>query len=1245
MSDYSGLVDEELLARWDSPEMPADERDQLVKELEKRDLFPGEFERDWENTTGAYPDIMDPEFLQKLLLRREFADSYQETWRRDGDPCAATDEFELAPVQRFVANFLSPRTPYRSALLYHATGVGKTCSAIQVAEQYLSAFPNRQVIILAPKTIRGGFLTQIFDISRVIIGEGDEPNRSNQCTGTTYLELANCLYERDKTVIQNKVLYRIRRRYKILGYLAFALEIDGKDGVLSRIPARITGPARIQEERRILNREYGGKLIIVDEAHNLRDAPAESDKEDESPGGPVQETDEAEGKVLTPIIRKLFDRADDIRLLMMTATPMYNNYTDILFLLDLILRNEKKGHIILQDIFKTGIPNEAWMESDGAKLLGRLARRYVSYMRGENPQLFPIRLSPQGIPALESYPAQNPRGAPITDASFMEHLPIVPVPFTGDSLAAQRELIAALPAGQGGIGTFALAPIIQAGTLVVPAVEGASLAARTKSDALGLIFSRMKLGGELVWRPRSPDGAAWLSLDVLPAYAPKIAAAIRRIQSAKGVCFVFSRFVNMGVIPIALALEANGYTPYKRTTGRLAPGPQSPGGRQCAMCASREANHEGADHAFVPAKYVLLTGDEEVSPRNKEMIDAARAADNKDGGVIKVIVGSEVASEGVDLRFVREVHVLESWYHLNKIEQIVGRGIRTCSHTLLPPAERNCTVYMYAGALPAEDGKESGDLYSYRYAYNKARQIGVVSRILKMYAIDCNLNLRANIIRDADELLNQRDAQGNPREVNINDQPFSNTCDYLESCQDKCIPMIKVDRSAASLISYDEFTGRFLDAQLRRTVARMFEIRGWYREDDFRNNLGDIPESAKNYLLRTVVGNTNFKVRSGGRDGYIIYRNGYYLFQPFVFKTTDIPIALRVARLPVRVDVFSAEYMEAVGAEGEAAAVAAPSAETSAPKLAQLFTALGTWAASLAAADAAAPSDIKNWFKNGDRVNMIRWFATALRASPFADKEAVLKKIVLEMAFDEECDVDEQRLFILAPELQPLGPSVCREQLLNLEGRPVFVYVDITNGQLRYIYSDGSEVSPADRATLEGKLTEESMEVRQERNPNFGLKADITTTGSPYGFIAAKRGLAFVFKTNTPSAVGGTPSIGSECAIVSGMTDHARILGLLGEYLAVAIQSNLSLDATKVGTKYEFQKYVILDGEFTSETVDPKRNPDIQATRIINANRVCTLTDLVLRFMDTIRVDNKRWFYRAVPAVYTGHKGTFRTKK
>ena len=49
-----------------------------------------------------------------------------------------------------------------------------------------------------------------------------------------------------------------------------------------------------------------------------------------------------------------------------------------------------------------------------------------------------------------------------------------------------------------------------------------------------------------------------------------------------------------------------------------------------------------------------------------------------------MVLISQAGSEGLDFKYLRQVHIMEPWFHLSKLEQIVGRGIRSCSHKNLP---------------------------------------------------------------------------------------------------------------------------------------------------------------------------------------------------------------------------------------------------------------------------------------------------------------------------------------------------------------------------------------------------------------------------------------------------------------------------------------------------------------------------------------------------------------------------------
>ena len=97
------------------------------------------------------------------------------------------------------------------------------------------------------------------------------------------------------------------------------------------------------------------------------------------------------------------------------------------------------------------------------------------------------------------------------------------------------------------------------------------------------------------------------------------------------------------------------------------------------------------------------------------------------------MIGSTVASEGLDFKNIRSIHILEPWHNINKLEQVIGRGIRNCSHKELEPKERNVTVYLHSSKI---DDKESIDMYLYRYSEYKAKQIGEIENLLKTVAID-----------------------------------------------------------------------------------------------------------------------------------------------------------------------------------------------------------------------------------------------------------------------------------------------------------------------------------------------------------------------------------------------------------------------------------------------------------------------------------------------------------------------------
>jgi superfamily II DNA or RNA helicase len=74
--------------------------------------------------------------------------------------------------------------------------------------------------------------------------------------------------------------------------------------------------------------------------------------------------------------------------------------------------------------------------------------------------------------------------------------------------------------------------------------------------------------------------------------------------------------------------------------------------------------------------------------------------DNIKGNRCKIILLSPSATEGIQLYNVRQEHVLEPYWNEVRIQQVLGRGIRQCSHKDLPMSERVVNIFRYKCTRP-----------------------------------------------------------------------------------------------------------------------------------------------------------------------------------------------------------------------------------------------------------------------------------------------------------------------------------------------------------------------------------------------------------------------------------------------------------------------------------------------------------------------------------------------------------------
>jgi SNF2 family DNA or RNA helicase len=130
------------------------------------------------------------------------------------------------------------------------------------------------------------------------------------------------------------------------------------------------------------------------------------------------------------------------------------------------------------------------------------------------------------------------------------------------------------------------------------------------------------------------------------------------------------------------------------------------------------------------------------------IINTFNLPQNVNGGLIKVLLLSSAGGEGLSLKKVRQMHILEPHWNELKIKQVIGRGIRICSHYILPPEERNVDVFRYIATI---DRVDTADEIVYNISKRKLELTTSFENAIKEVAVDCNINKIIN--DDVDQCL------------------------------------------------------------------------------------------------------------------------------------------------------------------------------------------------------------------------------------------------------------------------------------------------------------------------------------------------------------------------------------------------------------------------------------------------------------------------------------------------------------
>ena len=195
----------------------------------------------------------------------------------------------------------------------------------------------------------------------------------------------------------------------------------------------------------------------------------------------------------------------------------------------------------------------------------------------------------------------------------------------------------------------------------------------------------------------------------------KMTYAVFNIIISPGPVLVYSNYVVMeGLQIFKLYLKYLGFAPY----------------------VSRDNGEDGY-------RYMEYHGGIDPADRRK-VLEIFNRSENKFGTVSKIVMISPAGAEGISLNNIRQVHLMEPFWHEVRMTQMIGRAIRQCSHKDIPIMDRNVTVFRYKSVRGSGIDKWTADQFIEDMARSKDGLISSFLDAMKEVAIDCVLNKTHN---------------------------------------------------------------------------------------------------------------------------------------------------------------------------------------------------------------------------------------------------------------------------------------------------------------------------------------------------------------------------------------------------------------------------------------------------------------------------------------------------------------------
>ena len=642
---------------------------------------------------------------------------------------------QLYRQQKFLKRLM---IQYDQQLVTWNAGVGKLCGYIAVTEYYKAIVDALEILrknSLQPNTLLPPYKRAYILVKGQNLIDETKSQILCKCTDGDYIT-DQILNSKTETARKSNITRSISRFYTVTTYGTFAKTVF-----------------ELTDEQ--LHIEFDNCIFIVDEVHNIGDDKTggvlrTNDKGnkyyvhmEKKEGKMVEKT--MESRLIYDQLWRLFHKAKPRKVMLLSATPMINDASELGPRLNLILPADHQIEI------------EDW-NTVTLETLEPYFRGLISYVRALDTGAIPVY---QGKVIQTEY-ALNPKD---------EDSPKVPaqiVVYATEMAEKQLKVYKQAVEDPESLRPESKNPAAfddlkrQAANFIFP------------DDSTASVGYRKYVEEDKEQYRATPEFQRWLSDPVkFRSMSAKFYEIVRLCKTDPGNCWCYLDYIRgAGAIVLGLCFEYNGFERYNEGssvfnaigTGNLPP-----------VCGAKPEDllKNRTIRINKKLRYALLTSDNSSGPEGRSLLELFNSYENRHGEYIKVVIGSPVTRDGLNLANVLQIHLASAGWNQASSYQAESRAIRSTSHVDLieeykashpEDLDPKIDIRVYRHAAVDENGM-GVDIEMYELSEKKDREIKRIMRMMKQVSTDCQINYTRNV---------------RPKDIN-----GSANCDY-DICAYKC---------------------------------------------------------------------------------------------------------------------------------------------------------------------------------------------------------------------------------------------------------------------------------------------------------------------------------------------------------------------------------------------------------------------------------------------------------------------------